>query len=125
MATYIKKPSYPAPRNVVKNEKKPARELIAFFATATYWAIPTPAPCNGVPGWAYMDTAQIGDLTPPYMFGGNINPYVSIDHVYEVSLLQQFFTDQVAGGFTCSDITTLFDVVDNSTTGTRLNAIFG
>ena len=125
VTTYIKKPSYPAPRNVVKNEKKPAHELSAFFATATYWAIPTPAPCNGVPGWTYMDTAQIGDLRPPYMLGGNINPYVSIDHVYEVSLLQQFFTDQVAGGFTCSDITTLFDVVDNSTMGTRLNAIFG
>ena len=125
VATYTKKPSYPAPRNVVKNEKKPARELTAFFATATYWAIPTPATCNGVPGWTYMNTTHIGVLTPPYMLGGNLNPYVSIDHVYEVSLLQQFFTDQVAGGFTCSDITTLFDVVDNSTTGTRLNALFG
>ena len=125
VATYTKKPSYPAPRNVVKNERKPARELTAFFATATYWAIPTPAACNGVPGWTYMNTSHIGVLTPPYMFGGNINPYVSVDHVYEVSLLQQFLTDQVAGGFTCSDITTLFDVVDNSTTGTRLNALFG
>ena len=125
VATYTKKPSYPAPRNVVKNEKKPARELTAFFATATYWAIPTPATCNGVPGWTYMNTNQIGALTPKYMFGGNVNPYVSIDHVYEVSLLQQFFTDQVAGGFTCSDVTTLFDVVNNSTTGTRLNALFG
>ena len=125
VATYTKKPSYPAPRNVVKNERKPARELTAFFATATYWAIPTPATCNGVPGWTYMNTTHIGVLTPPYMLGGNVNPYVSIDHVYEVSLLQQFFTDQMAGGFTCSDITTLFDVVDNSTTGTRLNALFG
>ena len=125
VATYTKKPSYPAPRNVVKNERKPARELTAFFATATYWAIPTPATCNGVPGWTYMNTSHIGVLTPPYMLGGNVNPYVSVDHVYEVSLLQQFFTDQVAGGFTCSDITTLFDVVDNSTTGTRLNALFG
>ena len=125
VATYTKKPSYPAPRNVVKNERKPARELTAFFATATYWAIPTPATCNGVPGWTYMNTSHIGVLTPPYMLGGNVNPYVSIDHVYEVSLLQQFFTDQVAGGFTCSDITTLFEVVDNSTTGTRLNALFG
>ena len=125
VAAYIKKPSYPAPRNVVKNEKKPARELTAFFATATYWAIPTPAACNGVPGWTYMDTTQIGNLTPSYMLGGNVNPYVSIDHVYEVSLLQQFFTDQVAGGFTCSDITNLFDVVNSNITGTRLNAIFG
>ena len=125
VAGYTKKPSYPAPRNVVKNEKKPARELTAFFATATYWAVPTAATCNGVPGWTYMDTTQIGDLTPPYMLGGNINPRVSIDHVYEVSLLQQFLTDQVAGGFTCSDITILFDVIDNSTMGTRLNALFG
>ena len=125
VAIYTKKPSYPAPRNVVKNERKPARELTAFFATATYWAIPTPATCNGVPGWTYMNTSYIGVLTPPYMLGGNINPYVSVDHVYEVSLLQQFLTDQVAGGFTCSDITILFDVVDNSTMGTRLNALFG
>ena len=125
VAAYTKKPSYPAPRNVVKNEKKPARELTAFFATATYWAVPTAATCNGVPGWTYMDTTQIGNLTPPYSLGGNINPRVSIDHVYEVSLLQQFLTDQVAGGFTCSDITTLFDVIDNSTMGTRLNALFG
>lgn len=125
VAAYTKKPSYPAPRNVVRNEKKPARELTAFFATATYWAIPTAATCNGVPGWTYMDTTQIGDLTPPYMLGGNVNPRVSIDHVYEVSLLQQFFTDQVAGGFICSDITILFDVIDNSTMGTRLNALFG
>ena len=125
VATYAKKPSYPAPRNLVKNEKKPARELTAFFATATYWAIPTPATCNGVPGWTYMGTSQIGDLTLPHMFGGNVNPYVSVDHVYEVSLLQQFFTDQVAGGFTCSDITTLFDVVNDNITGTWLNALFG
>ena len=72
-----------------------------------------------------MDTVQIGVLTPPYMLGGNVDRYVSIDHVYEVSLLQQFFTDQVAGGSTCSDIATLFDVVNNRTTGTRLNALFG
>ena len=127
VATYTKKPAYPAPRNVVNNERRPARELTAFFATATYWAIPTPATCNGVPGWTYMNTAQIKNLTPPYVFGGggNVHPYVSVDHVYEVSVLQQFFTDQVAGGFNCSDITILFDVVDSGTTGTRLNTIFG
>lgn len=125
VATYTKKPSYPAPRNVVSNERKPAREMTAFFATATYWAIPTPATCNGVPGWTYMSTPQIRILTPSYMLGGNSNPYVSVDHVYEVSLLEQFFIDQVAGGFTCLDVTTLFDVVDGTSTGTRLNIIFG
>lgn len=125
VATYTKKPSYPAPRNVVSNERKPAREMTAFFATATYWAIPTPATCNGVPGWTYMNTSQIRALTPSYVLGGNINPYVSVDHVYEVSLLEQFFIDQVAGGFTCLDVTTLFDVVDGTSTGTRLNTIFG
>ena len=72
-----------------------------------------------------MDTVQIGALTPPYLLGGNVDPCVGIDHVYEVSLLRQFFTDQVAGGFTCSDIATLFDVVNDRTTGTRLNALFG
>lgn len=125
VATYTKKPSYPAPRNVVSNERKPAREMTAFFATATYWAIPTPATCNGVPGWTYMNTSQIRALTPSYVLGGNINPYVSVDHVYEVSVLEQFFIDQVAGGFTCLDVTTLFDVVDATSTGTRLNTIFG
>ena len=123
VATYTKKPAYPAPRNVAINERRPAKELSAFFATATYWAIPTPATCNGVPGWTFMNTQQIENLT--YKLGGNVRPYVSIDHVYEVSLLEQFFTDQVAGGFTCSDIATLFDVHNSSTTGTRLNTIFG
>ena len=72
-----------------------------------------------------MNTPQIRALTTPYLLGGIVLAYVSIDHVYEVSLLQQFFIDQVSGGFTCSDITTFFDVVDSSTTGTRLNTVFG
>lgn len=72
-----------------------------------------------------MNTPQIRALTPSYVLGGNVNPYVSVDHVYEVSLLEQFFIDQVAGGFTCLDVTSLFDVVDGSSTRTRLNTIFG
>ena len=125
VATFYKKPSYPGPANVANNERKTAREMSAFFATATFWAVPTSATCNGVPGWTYMDTPHIGALTPAYQLGGNILPFVSIDHVYEISLLEQFFIDQVAGGFTCSDITALFDVSDSGTKGTRLNTIFG
>ena len=42
-----------------------------------------------------------------------------------MSLLDEFFTAQVAGGFTCADMTLLFDVADPANGGTRLNTIFG
>ena len=41
-----------------------------------------------------------------------------------MSLLNEFFAAQIGAGFTCTDITTLFDVADGSTGGTRLNTIF-
>ena len=43
----------------------------------------------------------------------------------EVSILDEFFQAQLEAGFTCGDITDLFDVNDGSTGGTRLNTIFG
>lgn len=42
-----------------------------------------------------------------------------------MSLVDDFFAAQVAGGFTCADIATLFDVTDGATGGTRLNSVFG
>jgi len=78
------------------------------------------------PGWAFLSTNAIAALPNPYTLG-QVNPnsdFVNIDHVYEVSLLDGFFAVQVAKGFTCGEITTLFDVVDGATGGTRLNTIF-
>ena len=49
---------------------------------------------------------------------------MNIDHFYEVSLLDDIFGAQVASGFSCGDITTLFDMVDGATGGTRLNTTF-
>ena len=46
--------------------------------------------------------------------------------VDEVSILDEFFATQITAGFTCQDITTLFDVEDTENPGsTRLGTIFG
>ena len=38
--------------------------------------------------------------------------------------MNEFFAAQVSAGFSCADITLLFDVADATTGGTRLNTIF-
>ena len=49
---------------------------------------------------------------------------LQIDHVFEVSLLDEFFAAQVAAGMGCDVVSALFDVPDLGRVGTRLNTIF-
>ncbi|KAK0515879.1 hypothetical protein JMJ35_001913 [Cladonia borealis] len=125
VSKYTNKPPYPGPGAVANNAPPavPDPTLEAFYQTATYWAVPTNPPKCGAPGWQFMDSEGIGAYSPPWKLGGT-GKSVNIDHVYEVSLLDEFFTAQVSAGFTCGDISKLFDVSDPASAGTRLNTIF-
>ncbi|MCJ1276831.1 hypothetical protein MMC21_004638 [Puttea exsequens] len=129
VSVYTQKPDYPGPGLVANNERNPAAQMFKFFATATYWAVPTSPPCNGAPGWFFYNTSALDadpDLSKRWTLGkvSGSKRFVNIDHVYEVSLLDEFFAAQFAAGFTCNDITTLFDVIESSTGSTRLDYIF-
>ena len=145
VSKYTNKPLYPGPGAVANNEPPavPPPSLEAFYQTATYWAVPTTPPNCGAPGWQFMSTNEIGTYMTPWELGGNKGKSVNVDHVCkylpfframqveliplidEVSLLDEFFTAQVDAGFTCGDISKLFDVPDTAAAGgTRLNTIF-
>ena len=144
VSKYTNKPLYPGPGAVANNEllSAPPPSFEAFYQTATYWAVPTKPPSCGAPGWQFMSTNQIGTYMEPWELGGNKGKSVNIDHVCkyppfframqvelippidEVSLLDEFFTAQIGAGFTCGDISKLFDVADTAGGGTRLNTIF-
>lgn len=95
-----------------------------FYATATYWAVPTnPAKCLDAPAWTFMDSDSIAAFKPPWKLGGD-GRSVNTDHVFEVSILDEFFTAQNLGGISCEEISAIFDIPDGSTGGTRLNTIF-
>lgn len=82
------KPSYPGPAAVTNNEQgNPTPQMVAFFQTATYWAVPTTPPKCGAPVWGFLDTAGLGDKAKggPWVVGGN-KKSVNIDHVCAFSL---------------------------------------
>ena len=146
---FTAKPSYPGPAVVVANEggnPAPDPEMAAFYATATYWAVPTTPPKCGAPVWGFLDTAGLSDTKKggPWAIGGN-KKSVNVEHVCtfpqssvtnllfwstnvildEVSLLDEFFAAQIAADVKCTDIGALFDVTDGTTGSTRLNTVFG
>jgi len=82
VAKFTMKPQYPGPGVVANNEANPLPEMAPFYATATYWAVPTQPPKCGAPGWAYLSTEQIAAANPPWALGGN-KKSVNIDHVCE------------------------------------------
>lgn len=63
VSRYTQKPAYPGPASVANNEliATPDPSMVAFYSTATYWAVPTQPPEGscGAPGWAFFDTEQI------------------------------------------------------------------
>ena len=63
VSRYTQKPAYPGPASVANNEPPavPASSMAAFYATATYWAVPTQPPQGScaAPGWTFFDTEQI------------------------------------------------------------------
>ena len=126
VAKFTMKPSYPGPGVVANNEGNPAPEMAAFYQTATYWAVPTQPPKCGAPGWDYLNTEEIGAAKPPWSLGGK-GKSVNIDHVYEVSILDEFFASQnAADGGSCKVISALFDQPDSANApGSRLNTVFG
>ena len=84
VSKYTNKPPYPGP-NVVANNAPPAvpdPALVAFYQTATYWAVPTNPPKCGAPGWQFMSSDGIGTYNPPWKLGGK-GKSVNIDHVCE------------------------------------------
>lgn len=116
--------------------------MIAFLSTATWWAIPTELPNCGGPNVVFENTNNIEvPVVPgakPYIIGrprGRSQKGVTIDHVYEVKFLDEFFVSQINIAFNCEDIATLFNPVDYTewpahpavpnSIDTRLNTIFG
>ena len=63
VSRYTQKPAYPGPASVANNEPPavPASSMAAFYATATYWAVPTQPPQGScaAPGWTFFNTEQI------------------------------------------------------------------
>lgn len=148
VAPYTIKPKYPGPNEIASNEAQPTALMVSFYKTATYWAVPTQGVGCAVPGWEFKNSADA--LAGGWGFGtkGSKGKSLNVDHVCknlsvfsrncratgisadrdrldEISLLDEFFHDQIAAGFTCTNITRLFDVPDSANTGTRLNSIFG
>ncbi len=82
------KPSYPGPAAVTNNEgSNPTPQMVAFYQTATYWAVPTTPPKCGAPVWGFLDTAGLSNAAKggPWAIGGN-KKSVNIDHVCAFSL---------------------------------------
>lgn len=134
---YTMRPPYPGPSEVVQWENAPNANvtMAPFYRTATYWAIPTDEPNHGGLGWEYRDTPAVRlprvPGAPVWQVGGNRRgnrKIVNIDHVYEVSLLDEFFASRITPSFDCTDISRLFDVYDYThypdRVGTRLNTIY-
>ncbi len=95
VSRYTRKPAYPGPADVANNEHPatPASNMVAFYATATYWAVPT-QPLGGscaAPAWTFFNTQQIGSYEEngrpaPWALGGSgksVN--VSYDAIVEFS----------------------------------------
>ncbi|KAL2046150.1 hypothetical protein N7G274_001597 [Stereocaulon virgatum] len=124
MSKYTYKPPYPGPASVANNEgPSPIPSMSKFYQTAAFWAVPTQVSCNGAPGWAFVDTLQLAAQPQPYRLGGDVGTRVNIDHVYEVKLLDEFFSYQNES-VTCAEMANVFDVHDVINGGTRLNTIF-
>ncbi|KAL8896620.1 MAG: hypothetical protein Q9207_007630 [Kuettlingeria erythrocarpa] len=136
---YTYKPEYPGPSEVAEWENIPDANprMAPFYQMATpYWAVPTDEPNCGGPGWEYRGTQAVQVRARPedpvWQVGGNRGAnnrkIVNIDHVYEVSLLGEFFASRITPSFNCTDINTLFDEYDYTgwpdRVGTRLNTIF-
>jgi len=137
------KPKYPGPYDVSSwdNNRKGNPIMTPFFQTAKYWAVPTELPDCGGPDWVFRDTHAVQVPAAPgddiWQIGGSSSNQriVNIDHVYEVQLLDQFFTSRITPAFNCTDISMLFDSPDwtdydpsgpapLTSVGTRLNTIF-
>ena len=75
VSRYTQKPPYPGPASVANNEllATPPPNMAAFYATATYWAVPTQPPGGAcaAPGWTFFDTIQIGS----YRVNGRLEPW--------------------------------------------------
>jgi len=143
---FTAKPKYPEATGVKKFEgaagasKQGFSDYEAFFATASYWAVPSDRPkgdCR-VPDWGWNTTAELGNILDNegkhWVVGGKGDSnHVNIDHVYETHFLYEFFEDLLSTGgglglkqFTCDDVYNLLDVPDTQDPkgGTRLNTIF-
>ena len=82
------RPSWPGPAAVTNNEGgDPTPTMVAFFQTATYWAVPTTPPKCGAPAWGFLDTAGLSNPAKggPWAIGGN-KKSVNIDHICGFSL---------------------------------------
>ena len=121
VSTFTVKPDYPGPSVIIANEKlgSPASSMVAFFATATYWAVPTSSACGAAPTWTINSTQQCtaAGLVP----GRDLN----VDHVYEKQTLQEFFTNAIGPG-DCSGIESLFNLKADptNTLSTLLTSVF-
>jgi len=108
------KPAYPVASDIVKNEKSPLPNMGAkFTSTASYWAVTTaPAHNCKAPVWTLIDTPTA--MADGWILSGGSGQYCDVDHVYEVSTLDGFFTSQLGSGTACEDIQSIFNAEDDS-----------
>lgn len=139
---YTSRPKYPGPSEVAlwENNRNSNPTMTPFFQTATYWAVPTELPNCGCPDWVFKDTQAVQVPEPGGLImqlgGSSSNAKIlNIDHVYEVQLLDEFFTSQITQAFDCTDISILFDPYDYTdhdpsdpssldSVGTKLSIVF-
>ena len=97
VSRYTQKPAYPGPASVANNEPPatPAPNMAAFYATATYWAVPTQPPRGScaAPSWTFFDTQQIasyqvnGQPAPWALGGSKKSVNVSCNAIVEFTIM--------------------------------------
>lgn len=130
VSTYTYKPAYPGPNDIASSETNPSGKMVAVIQQAKYWAIPIQpagAAACAAPVNSFVNTTVAKNNG--YQVGGQKRrgqKMVNIDHVYEVSLVDEFFQAQVAAGNTCANLNTIWDPNGDptNTRSTRLNVVF-
>lgn len=130
VSRYTYKPKYPGATDIVNNEAQPTGIMVDVIQQAKYWAIPVQPPAAtacAAPVYAFVDTAIA--RSHGYSFGGRTmkgQVSVNMDHVYEVSLVDEFFQSQVVLGNDCANLRTIFNPNGDPTNplSTRLNVVF-
>ena len=136
VASYTSKPGYMGANDISRNDNpNPAATIKNFYSTGTFWVVPTTTGSCGTPIYTIVDTNDVNGKG--YQFGGNApGPKaanyltwqgLNVDHVWELSLLDDFFAAQLGSAISCTDLQTLYNgPADpaNLGLGTRLNQTF-
>ena len=120
MVNYCWRPFYPSITDVKNNENLPAgqreEDMSHFFNIAKYWSIieilDTTSPL--LPRWTLTATTEQArdpdGNQPGFAVGGKAKHFVSMDHLYEIKLVDEFFLHLIADfGVSCDLLKGFFD----------------